>query len=43
MDDGVIGRWVAMVISLVFFVGKKRKVHGHPSTEIMGCGLNDGL
>jgi hypothetical protein len=22
MDDGVIGRWVAMVVSLVFYVGE---------------------
>jgi hypothetical protein len=43
MDDGVISRWVAMAVSLVFCVGKKRKVRGHPSIEIMGCGLNDGL
>jgi hypothetical protein len=25
MDDGVIGRWVAMVVSLVFCVGKSEK------------------
>ena len=42
MDDGVIGRWVAMVVSLVFYVGEV-KVRGRPSTEIMGCGQKDGF
>ena len=41
MDDGVIGRWVAMVVSLVFYVGEEElvKVRGRPS----GCGQKDGF